>query len=162
MDKNVKKLIFFSIFFVFAGCASKSYLQQSSAMIVFKTPNFQYADMGFLYQNKDETKVEIYSSGVAAFSLRIKKDHICMSRLECMSSQAFNQKVLNSSYPKESLQQIFSGKPIFDKAGYTQTRNGFTQKLFKAGEYAIEYSVLNNQVKFRDTINAILIKYTRM
>ena len=42
--------------------------------------------------------------------------------------------------------------------GLEKNRNGFTQTIVKEDKYDIHYSVLNNEIIFRDTINAILIK----
>jgi hypothetical protein len=140
------------------GCGEAAYTQQNSAYIVLKTPTFKYADMGFLYENDNEVKVEIYGSGQALMTLRVTKDSVCMSRLECMSKSTFNSRVLSVNYPKDTIGQIFRGKPIFAKDNIVQKRNGFTQKLINADKYHIEYSVLNNQILFRDTINQILIK----
>ena len=140
------------------GCAEPSYTKQNSAYIVLKTPTFKYADMGFIYENSGEVKAEIYGSGQALMTLRVTKDSVCMSRLECMSKSTFNRQVLSSEYPPDTIEQIFRGKPVFDGANMVQKRNGFTQKLIKTDKYHIEYSVLNNQIRFRDTINEILIK----
>ena len=140
------------------GCAEPSYTKQNSAYIVLKTPTFKYADMGFIYENSGEVKAEIYGSGQALMTLRVTKDSVCMSRLECMSKSTFNRQVLSSEYPPDTIEQIFRGKPVFDGANMVQKRNGFTQKLIKPDKYHIEYSVLNNQIRFRDTINEILIK----
>ncbi len=140
------------------GCAEPGYTKQNSAYIVLKTPTFKYADMGFVYENGDELKAEIYSSGQALMTLRVTEDSVCMSRLECMSKTAFNSRVLSREYPRDTIEQIFRGKPVFGGAGMVQKRNGFTQKLVNTDKYHIEYSVLNNQILFRDTINEILIK----
>jgi len=151
---------FFSLLLIFMlwGCGEAAYTRQNSAYIVLKTPTFKYADMGFIYENSDELKAEIYGSGQALMTLRVTKDSVCMSRLECMSKSTFNSLILSVNYPKDIIGQIFRGKPIFGGAGMVQKRNGFTQKLVNADKYHIEYSVLNNKIFFRDTINQILIK----
>ncbi|MDM5271516.1 hypothetical protein PGH07_04945 [Sulfurovum sp. zt1-1] len=157
----MKKIGFFGIILLMvsiSGCARHSYVKQDSALIVFKTPTFKYADMGFIYEGKEELKVEIYSSGQVLTSLNLFHGQVCMSTLQCMSEAKFNAEVLSRHYPDSLLRNVFGGKAIFDKQGYTLSRNGFTQKLFKSGKYDIEYTVLNRQIVFRDTINEILIK----
>lgn len=144
--------------FIFSACAPKEYVEQNSAFIMFKTPTFKYADMGFIYQNESEMKVEIYSSGQALLSFNISETSVCMSVLECMSKSAFNAKVLNRFYPENTLENIFRGRKVFNGSGVKPKGNGFTQKIIKKDKYNIDYSVLNNQIIFRDTINAILIK----
>ena len=144
--------------FLLLACAPKEYLEQNSAFIMFKTPTFRYADMGFIYDNGNEMKVEIYGSGQALMSLEISESSVCMSLLECMNKSAFNKQVLNSMYPEETLENIFRGRKVFNGVGLTTKGNGFTQKITKSDKYNIEYSVLNNQIVFHDTINSILIK----
>ena len=140
------------------GCAEPSYTKQNSAYMVLKTSAFRYADMGFIYENSNEVKAEIYSSGQALLTLKIEKNSVCMSRLQCMSKNSFNAEVLSSDYPQDIIENIFRGKPIFGGENMTKKSNGFTQKIKNPGKYNIEYSVLNNEIIFRDTINEILIK----
>ncbi|MBT8348756.1 MAG: hypothetical protein HKP62_04835 [Sulfurovum sp.] len=144
--------------FLFSACASKEYVKQNSAFIIFKTPTFKYADMGFIYENEEEIKVEIYGSGQALMSLEISETSVCMSLLECMGKNMFNKEVLNSMYPEDTLENIFRGKALFDGIGLEKKGIGFTQKIIKKDKYNIDYSVLNNEVIFRDTINTINIK----
>jgi len=158
--KNIYLLLVFIL--LINGCATKEYTKQESVFIVFKTPTFRHADLGFIYENSDEIKVEIYSSGQAVMSLEISQNSVCMSLLECMSKKSFNEKVLSSFYPESILDNIFMGKEIYNGKNVLKTRNGFTQKLMKKNKYNINYSVLNKQILFRDTINNILIKIKRL
>ena len=155
---NSRIILLLMISFFFSACAPKEYVKQNSAFIMFKTPTFKYADMGFIYENKDEIKVEIYGSGQALMTLEISETSVCMSLLECMSKRSFNKEALNSMYPEDILENIFRGKPIMYSEGLEKNRNGFTQKIVNSGKYNIDYSVLNKQIIFRDTMNAILIK----
>ena len=144
--------------FLFSACAPKEYIKQNSAFIMFKTPTFKYADMGFIYENEEEVKVEIYGSGQALMSLEISEISVCMSLLECMGKSTFNKEVLSDMYPEDTLENIFRGKPLFNGLGLEKKGDGFTQRIIKKDKYNIEYNVLNNQIIFRDTINTILIK----
>jgi len=153
-----KLLLLWSTLFFLQACGTTAYLKENSALIVFKTPTFKYADMGFIYENGDEVKAEIYGSGQALMSLKITASSVCMSFLECMSKRSFNKTVLNSMYPNEILDNIFRGKPLFNNKNLRRNRNGFTQTIVNQNKYNIHYSVLNNEIVFRDTINAILIK----
>lgn len=146
-----------SVFFL-SGCLQTQPYKTKSALIVWKTPSFRYADMGFVSDDGNSMKVEIYGVGAALMHLKIGDDMICMSRFECMSKKNFTRKYLSLHYSDEILENIFRGKPIFAGAGLIQKRNGFTQKIEKFQTYQIEYSVLNNQTIFRDRINKILIK----
>ena len=143
---------------LFASCGSHPYLKENTAFIVFKTPTFKYADMGFLYENANEVKAEIYSSGQAIMSLTVTQSSVCMSLLACMSQKEFNRKVLSAAYPDGILKHIFRGKPIFRGQNLRKNSNGFTQNITNQNKYNIHYSVLNNEIIFRDTINKILVK----
>lgn len=149
-------LLGMTLFFV--ACGTQPYLKEHAAYIMFKTPTFKYADMGFVYENSDEVKAEIYGSGQALLTLRVSGDSVCMSLLACMSKKSFNQQVLSSAYPQNIIENIFRAKPIFAGANMQKNRNGFTQKLRKIGQYDIAYSVLNNDVIFHDKINHIRIE----
>ncbi len=153
-----RRILFFMIGILLSACTSKQYVEQNAALIVFKTPTFKYADMGFIYENDEEVKAEIYGSGQALMTLEISKNNVCMSLFECMGKKSFNQELLSALYPDEILDNIFRGKVILNGAGLDKNSNGFTQKIIKENKYNIHYSVLNNEVIFRDTINTILIK----
>ena len=153
-----RTILLLLISFLFAACTPKEYVTQNAAFILFKTPTFNYADMGFIYENENEIKVETYGSGQALMSLYISETSVCMSRLECMSKRAFNQEVLHGLYPEDIVENIFRGKPIFSGIGLRKKGDGFTQSIVKKEKYNIEYTVLNQQIVFRDTINAILIQ----
>jgi len=158
-----KKFFEFSLLvIILTACTSKEYAKQESVFIVFKTPTFKHADLGFIYENKDALKVEIYNSGQAVMSLEISQSFVCMSFLECMGKKSFNEEVLSAYYPVTILENIFKGQEIFNGINKIKTRNGFTQKLIKKDKYTINYSVLNKQIVFRDTINDILIKVKRL
>ncbi len=156
---NFKRTVsIFIMGFLLSACASKEYVKQNSAYIMFKTPTFKYADMGFIYENEKELKIEIYGSGKALMSLEISETSVCMGLLECMGKSAFNKEVLSGLYPEDILENIFRGRPLFNGTGLEKKGTGFTQKIVKKDKYNIDYSVLNNDVIFHDTINAIDIK----
>ena len=158
--KMYRKIIFpiLGLVFFLSACGSQPYLKENSAFIVFKTPSFKYADMGFIYENNSEVKAEIYGSGQALMSLTISGDSVCMSLFACMSRKEFNQQVLSVAYPDMILEHIFRGKPLFSGQNLKKTRNGFTQNIVNQNKYNIHYTVLNNEIIFRDTINKILVK----
>lgn len=146
------------LIFFLSACGTQPTMKESAAFIVFKTPTFKYADMGFVYENSKEVKAEIYGSGQALMSLRMSGDSVCMSLLACMPRKKFNQQVLAASYPDAILENIFRGKALFSGQNLKKTSNGFTQKIVKQNKYNIHYSVLNNEIIFHDTINKILVK----
>jgi len=156
-------MVFFLLFWVlFAACSTKEYVKQESVFIVFKTPSFKHADLGFMYENSDSVKVEIYGSGQALVSLEISEENVCMSLLQCMSKKSFNKEVLSVYYPDDLIEHIFRGQEVFRGENLIKTRNGFTQIIVKKDKYNIHYNVLNKQILFHDTINDILIKVKRI
>jgi len=155
----------FSLLFamlLLSACATPEYIKQESIFIVFKTPTFKHADLGFVYEGKDEMKVEIYSNGQPVMALTIGEENICMSLLECMDKKSFNKSVLSEHYPIGTLENIFKGKEVFSGEKSIKTSNGFTQNITKTDEYNINYSVSTKQIIFRDKINDILIKIKRL
>ncbi len=140
-----------------SACVQPQPSKTQSALIVWKSPSFRYADMGFISDSGKQLKVEIYGSGSALMRLKINGDSICMSRFNCMSKGHFNQKLLSAYYPDDTLENIFRGKPLFGGASLVKKRNGFTQNIRKPNAYSIVYTVLKNQTIFRDTINQIVI-----
>ena len=159
----IKKIVLISFIIAFlGGCSSKNYTKQESVFIVFKTPTFRHADLGFMYESSDALKVELYSAGQAVMALEITEATVCMSLLECMGKSSFNTKVLSQYYPDDLIDNVFKAEAIFDGKNKHIARNGFTQNISEPDEYDIHYSVLTNQIIFRDTINSILIKIKRM
>ena len=162
MIRYRKSLCLFFVLILLNSCTTKEYEKQESVFIIFKTPTFKYADLGFMYQNNDEMKIEIYGSGKALMTLKISSEDVCMSFLACMSKKHFNKKVLNQTYPEDIIENIFRGKPIFNAKGLMKKRNGFTQNIVEPHKFNIRYSVLNKEIMFHDTINNISIKVKRM
>ena len=154
----MRKTILILLGLMIYGCNQTPYLQENSAFIVFKTPSFRYADMGFIYQNQNNIKLQIYSNGQSSMSLILSSENICMSALECMSKDSFNTKVLSSNYPKDILMHILMAKPIFAKKDIKYTQDGFTQDIKKINLYDIKYKVSKNRVEFKDKVNHIVIK----
>jgi len=160
---STKKIVFLLILsLLVTACVNKEYRKQESIFVVFKTPTLKVADLGFMYENKEEIKIEMYSNGQAVMALSLDKENICMSTFECMDKKSFNQSVLSTAYPEDILRNIFRAEPIFEGANIRKTSNGFTQHLSKTVQYDINYSVLNKHVIFRDTINNILINIKRL
>jgi len=134
--------------------------EQKSMFIVMKLPSIKYADQGFVGNDGESTKVEIYSNGVPVMKIDIKGSKVCSGSglFSCMSKSSFNSKFLTSSYPDDTFEQILLGQPIFDSEGLEGGGDSFTQNISKAGEYDISYSVGSGSTEFRDSQNNILIK----
>ena len=156
-----KKLLIIVMILILQGCSKPTYQSQKSALIVIKTSSLKYADMGFIYNNMDNTKVEIYSNGVASLSLDIYKNSICMGDFKCIEPDKFNKKFFVDSYPKSFVNNIFNQRAILNSQNMIKTPKGFVQKI-KNDKYDIEYSLSSKKSIFRDKINNILIKINIM
>ena len=155
----LKKLLMMVIsIYALTGCTGKNAKKQESAFIVMKTKTIKFADMGFIYSNSAGVKVEIYAAGQALLDFNINSQNICLSLLECMDKEQFNEEVLVAAYPITLLENIFKSEPIFDKKNLEKIEGGFEQKITKEGIYDISYSVVSGKRVFRDKINKILIK----
>jgi hypothetical protein len=157
----VKIFLMIWLLTVLFGCAKPSFKTEESAYIVWKTPSFRYADQGFVYKAPKRMRIEIYGSGQELMRLDIEEEKICSSFLACTDKGTFNEKMLSRWYPESILEDIFSGRAIMNGEGMTPNRNGFTQNIRHGKKYEIHYSVLNNTVIFRDTINKIFIKVVK-
>ncbi len=161
-----KVLIVLSLFgLLLSGCTlmlpQPKETKQTSALIVWKSPAMKYADMGFILDEGDRLKVEIYSSGTAVMRLSVDEKRVCMSTLECLSKKEFNSRVLTPYYPSDLIENIFRAQPIFAGEGLQRNATGFTQKILHA-TYEIEYSVDSQTVDFVDSLNNIHIKVTKI
>jgi len=139
------------------GCTKPTYTHQKSAFILIKSNQLKFADMGFIYQGNQSTKVEIYASGQALLALRIYNNSICMDRYKCLDPQSFNQRFLVSYYPKEFLSNIFNQQPIFGSQNLIRSTNGFRQRIVTQ-DLNIDYWIKGSELYFKDYSNGVLIK----
>ena len=152
----MKKIILFAAaLFLMNACTPKipQYQKELSSFILFKTPTIKYADMGFVSKAKNETKVAIYSNGVALMELRFLPNQICLKNKGCMSANEFNKQFLHTNYPPNTLMHIFQGREIFNGKNKIIIKDGFMQKIG-----SITYKVQGNLIEFVDTIANIKIK----
>ena len=160
MKKATLSILLFIMIAVFGGCSQKEPLRQGAVFVVWKTPVMKYADQGFLYENDEELKLEIYSSGQAALSLTIDSDEIC-SGLLCMSKKEFNARYLSPSYPETMIEKILTGSEIIQAENKSRIEGGFEQKIERDGLYSIHYIVKHDTVFFDDKLNRITIKINK-
>jgi len=105
----IKNLIFLAIIsFFITGCIPKeTIIASNSATILFKTPKLKFYDKGFIYKFEDYTQVQVFSTGIAIFDVKIYDDKICQSTFKCQSLDTFNKENLSSTYPKNFLKELF-------------------------------------------------------
>jgi len=159
---KIKQTTLIAAAVILSGCVATTPQpkREKSMFIVMKTPKLRYADQGFVSRGDTGVDVEIYASGTAVMKLTITDTKICNGSglFGCLSREAFNSRFLSAAYPADTLERIFRAEPIFGGAGMQKQPGGFRQTIAKSGLYAIEYTVLNGSIVFRDTISHILIK----
>jgi hypothetical protein len=159
---KIKSLGLLFILVFLGACVEKSYTKQEEVFLIFKTKQFKYADLGFLYESREGLKIEMYSNAQALMTLEVNSAEVCLSRFECLDKEVFNAKVFSAFYPKDILSHILKGKMLFHGQNRETIKNGFRQNISKKGKYTISYSVIGKEIIFIDTFNNINIKMKRL
>ncbi|WP_345993312.1 hypothetical protein [Sulfurimonas sp. HSL-1716] len=141
--------------FLFFGCSVKEYEINQSKIIVIKSSQLRYADLGYIRSTKNALKIELYDMGTLVKSIEIN-NLICVDD-GCMLKSSFNQKYLNEHYPTDILQNVILGKQIYGGENIKMTDNGFVQNI-KDDYVDIRYEVKNGGIRFKDRRNGILMK----
>ena len=160
MFKKFFFVFLLSVSILFVGCAPKRYQKPVPALIVFKTPKLRYADQGFLYRGEGHTKLQIYISGRAAFTLSAGRN-VCVND-RCMDEKRFDETFLGVLYPEGTVGAILAGRPIFGKKGLHCRQGVCEQRIAVPGRYDIIYAFGSGHVRFKDRKNHILIKITEI
>jgi hypothetical protein len=142
-------------FFLFSGCAPKTFEHKFSAHITLKTQKLRHSDMGFIYRDKSYVKAQIYKFGAPVFTLRMH-GNICIENA-CYTYERFNETFLHPSYPKGLIRNVFSAKAIFNGKNLVTTKEGFEQKL-QSSTYEIFYEVSKDLIRLHDKKNSIIIQ----
>jgi len=142
-----------------SGCAPKSYEQKHSLHITIRSDSLRYSDMGFMYENANEVRVEIYSFATPIFTLTMHSN-ICIDRA-CYRYEVFNKRYLHASYPDRLIRDIFQAKPIFGAKNIIQSDDGFEQSI-QSREYDIIYGVSKELIRFQDRKNNILLQIRKL
>ncbi|EAJ1254964.1 hypothetical protein A0Y59_07255 [Campylobacter lari] len=146
--KTLLQIVFLCFVCVFlSSCALKSKTQAQSTYVILKTPEFKFADYGFLYKGKNFTSLEFYSASKALLELKIS-DKICVNGV-CYAKTFFNKRFFNNEYYDDFLQDLIYKKPIFYGKNKQATSCGFTQKIISKN-YDIFYEVCDKNMSFND------------
>lgn len=107
-----KTVIAIFIAFLFASCATKQPIKNQTATIVFKTPVMKFYDKGFITKYDNHIHLQVLNVGQVVLDLKIYKNQICQSTLECLSAKEFNKIYLSDQYDEQFLYKLFSGLNI--------------------------------------------------
>lgn len=146
-----KILLFSTLFWAFwlVGCASKGDFKSSQAVfVVLKAPQLALNEAGFLYKNKDSTRLEVYKVGQPLVTLEVGQKVICLNS-KCALKGTFNKKFFKNEHYGDFLSDILNARPIYKGANLQKTRCGFKQTI-KKPSFDIAYSVCNEAVNFKE------------
>ena len=150
----MKIFLLFIVFFL-SGCSVKHYEINEAKIIVIKSKQLKYADLGYIRNNEKSVKVELYEMGNLVQSIEIN-NLICMDE-GCMPKAIFNARYLSSTYPSDMLKDVILGEEIFDGQNLVKTSDGFVQDI-QDEKVDIHYEVKAKSILFKDRKNAILVK----
>ena len=137
------------------GCSVKNYEMNESKLIVIKSPQIKYADLGYIRGHGDSLKIELYEMGNVVKSIEIN-NFICVDD-GCMLKSVFNQKYLNGHYPSDILENVILGHAIYNGKNLKKLYDGYSQ-IIQDEDVDISYEVTSQSIRFRDNKNAILVK----
>ena len=139
----------------FSACSIKEYEYTKSKLIIIKSPQIKFADLGYIRNTAETIEVELFMAGKSIKKIEI--NHLVCVDEGCMSKSGFNEDYMHPSYPDDLLQNILLGMPIYDKLNLEKTEDGFAQKI-KNENVHIKYKVDNKQIFFKDLRNKIILK----
>ena len=149
------KYILLTFTLLFSACSIKNYEHTQSKIIIIKSPQLKFADLGYIRNSGDAIELELFVAGRSVKKITINY-LICVDE-GCMSRSSFNSEYLNAEYPDSLLQNILLHKPIYESQSLLRTNDGFEQKI-KTNNVDITYRVNSNQTYFKDKQNKILFK----
>lgn len=149
------KLFLLIITLFLSACSIKNYEQTNAKIIIIKSPQLKFADLGFIRNSGDAVEIELFTAGKSV--KKIELNHLICVDEGCMSKSAFNKEYLNQYYPDELLQNIVLGHAIYHVENRVIISNGFEQKIVSEN-VNIMYKVTDEIIYFKDKQNNILIK----
>jgi len=149
------KYILLTFTLLFSACSIKNYEHTQSKIIIIKSPQLKFADLGYIRHSGDAVELELFVAGRSVKKIAINY-LICVDE-GCMSRSAFNSEYLNAEYPTSLLQNILLSAPIYESQSLLKTDDGFEQKI-KTNNVDITYRVNSHQTYFKDKQNKILFK----
>ncbi len=151
---HVKYSIFILLFFL-SACSITNYKHSQSKFIIIKTKQLKFADLGYVKNNSDSVRLELFVAGNNIQNIEIN-NLICLNE-GCMLRSSFNSEYLSENYPDTILKNIVLGKPVYEGKNFKKTGYGFEQKI-QNSDVDILYKVSAVEIYFKDKKNKILFK----
>jgi len=149
------KYILIVLMLLFNACSIKNYEQTESKIIIIKSPQLRFADLGYIRNSDSSIELELFVAGKSVKKISI--NHLICVDSGCMSKSAFNEAYLNAAYPNDLLQNIILGRKIYAGENSVKTADGFEQ-IIQTQDVDIKYSVTTNLISFKDKKNRIIFK----
>ena len=146
-----KILLFSTLFWAFwlVGCASKGDFKSSQAVfVVLKAPQLALSEAGFLYKNKDSTRLEVYKLGQPLVTLEVGQKMICLNS-KCALKSTFNKQFFQNAHYEDFLSDILSKKPIYKGLNLKKNSCGYEQNILEK-DYELFYKLCDGVVFFED------------
>ena len=138
-----------------SACSIKNYEQTQAKIIIIKSPQLKFADLGYIRNSDDSVELELFIAGKSVKKLAINY-LVCVDE-GCMSRSSFNSQYLNATYPDSLLQNILLGREIYNGKNRLKTNDGFSQQI-KTNDVEINYRVNSHEIFFKDKKNRIIFK----
>jgi len=149
------KYILLTFIILFTACSTKNYEITKTKIVIIKSPQIKFSDLGYLRNTNKDIELELFMAGKSIQKISI--NHLICVSDGCMSKSGFNKDYLNENYPDSILQNILLAKPIYDGKNLEKTQEGFIQHI-SSPHVEIVYKVTQNQVFFKDRKNHIIFK----
>lgn len=149
------KYILLIIAIFFSACSVKNYEQTQTKIIIIKSPQIKFADLGYIRNSDKAIELELFSAGQSIQKIQI--NHLICVNEGCMSKSGFNEDYLNKTYPNDTLQNIILSRSIYDGKNLIKAQDGFLQKI-KNKDVDITYRVTSKSMLFKDKKNKIIFK----
>jgi len=75
----------------------------------------KYQDNGFINYYDDYIHLQLLNLGTTILDLKIYKNKICKSTLQCLEAEEFNTQYINKNYKKSFLYDLFLQNNIYFK-----------------------------------------------
>ncbi|MHC3994903.1 hypothetical protein ACXWTF_08730 [Thiomicrolovo sp. ZZH C-3] len=141
---------------LFGGCAMKKPLETAAYVVVFKTPQWRFADTGYIRKGDGVAELEVFEAGQRILRLQVES-LVCVEDEGCLAKSAFNAKYLSAAYPDDLFYHLLRGEAIMERQNLVHTDDGFEQRIG-----GILYRVSAEQTYFKDFEHGILIKFKRL
>jgi hypothetical protein len=138
------------------GCAMQKPALSQSYVVVFKTPQWRFADTGYIRKGDGVAELEVFEAGQRILRLQVE-NLVCVEGEGCLSKSAFNEKYLSAAYPDDLFYHLLRGEAILDGEALVHTDEGFEQRIG-----GIFYRVTAQQIYFKDFERGILIKFKKL